>query len=133
MRASTGDAVIFGYRFVECGGNVEEPSGAKLGRAGSLTLSNAAGEEGKVFEEGMKVFAPSPKRLDDTRKDRLPLSNGVPSFLVEFAEIRGAAGLGKGTLGVPLGQRITYGGIDKELFACWRNGKDVHDGVSGVL
>ena len=57
MRASTGDAVIFGYRFVECGGNVEEPSRPKLGGAGPFAFSNAAGEEGKVFEEGVKVFA----------------------------------------------------------------------------
>ena len=57
MRPGTGDAIVFGDSLVECGGNIEEPSGAKLGRAGALALTNAAGEEGKVFKEGMKIFA----------------------------------------------------------------------------
>ena len=56
MRATAGDAVVLGDSLVKRSRDIEEPSGAKLGGAGSLTLSNAAGEEGKVFEEGMKVF-----------------------------------------------------------------------------
>ena len=56
MRASAGDAVVLGDSLVKRSRDVEEPRGARLGGAGSLTLSSAAGEEGKVFEEGMKVF-----------------------------------------------------------------------------
>ena len=57
VRSGTGDAIVFGDSLVECGGDIEEPGGAKLGRAGPLAFTNAAGEEGKVFKEGMKVFA----------------------------------------------------------------------------
>ena len=53
----TGNSVVFGDGLVKCGGDIEKPGGAKLGRAGTLALANAAGEEGKVFKEGMKVFA----------------------------------------------------------------------------
>ena len=57
VRASAGDAVVLGDSLVKRSRDVEEPRGARLGGAGSLTLSSAAGEEGKVFEESMKVFA----------------------------------------------------------------------------
>ena len=57
VRASGGDAVIFGDSLVECSRDIKEPSGAKLGGAGTLTFPNATGEEGNVFEESMKVFA----------------------------------------------------------------------------
>ena len=57
MRPGTGDAVIFGDSLVKCSRDIKEPSGAKLGGAGTLTFSNATGEEGKVFEEGSEVFA----------------------------------------------------------------------------
>ena len=53
----TGDAVVFGDGLVKCDGDIEKPGGAKLGRAGTLALANAAAEEGKVFKEGVKVFA----------------------------------------------------------------------------
>ena len=57
MRPGTAHAIVFGDGFVKCGRNIEKPGGTKLGRAGPLAFTNAAGEEGKVFKEGMKVFA----------------------------------------------------------------------------
>ena len=56
MRASAGDAVVLGDSLVKRSRDIEKPGGAKLGRAGTLALTNAAGEEGKVFKEGVKVL-----------------------------------------------------------------------------
>ena len=39
MRASAGDAVVLGDSLVKCGGDVEKPGGTKLGRAGTLALT----------------------------------------------------------------------------------------------
>ena len=57
MRARAGHAIIFRNGLVECGGNVKEPRGLELGWPGPFTLADAAGEVGKVFEEGKKIFA----------------------------------------------------------------------------
>ena len=61
------------------------------------------------------------------------MCRGVPGFLIVLPHICGAARKGKGTLRVPLGQRIADGSVDEKFFSRRRNGKDVHDGVFGVL
>ena len=59
-----------------------------------------------MIKEGQKIFAEAPEGFNDARENRSALGARVPGFLVKLTEIRGAAGLGKGTLRVPLGQRI---------------------------
>ena len=81
----------------------------------------------------MEIVAKTPKRLYDARQDSLTLCNWVPRLLIIFSNISSPARVGKGTLRVPLGQRVANGGIDKELFSSRRNGEDVHDGIFGVL
>ena len=86
-----------------------------------------------MVEKRQKVFAQTTERLNNARKNGPALSTRITGFLVKFAKIRGAAGLGKGTLGVPLGQRITNGGINKKFLTGRCNGQDVHYSVSEVL
>ena len=81
----------------------------------------------------MKIFAQPPERFNDAREDSFALGNRIAGFLIEFAKVRGTAGLGKGTLGVPLGQRIANGGINKKLFTSWCHSHDIHNSVSEVL
>ena len=107
MRASAGDTVILGDSLVKRSGDIEEPSGAKLGGPGTLAFPNAAGEKCKVIKEGKEVFAKAPERFNHARKNRPALCARIPGFLIKLTEIRGAAGLGKGTLRVPLGQRVS--------------------------
>ena len=57
VRARAGHTIILRNGLVECGRNVKEPRGFELRGPGPFTLADAAGEVGKVFEEGKKVFA----------------------------------------------------------------------------
>ena len=57
VRPSARHAIVFGNRIVKCGGNVKEPGGPELGRAGPLALTDAAGEVGQVVEKSVKFFA----------------------------------------------------------------------------
>ena len=86
-----------------------------------------------MIEKRQKVFAQAAKGFNDTWKDGSALGNRIAGFLIEFAKVRGAAGLGKGTLGVPLGQRIANGGINKKFLTSGCNGQDVHNSISKVL
>ena len=103
------------------------------GRPRTFTLANAAGEVGKVLEERMKIFAQPPERFNDAREDSFALGNWIAGFLIEFAKVRGTARLGKGTLGVPLGQRIANGGIDKKFLTSRCYSQNVHDSISEIL
>ena len=75
-----------------------------------------------MIEKRQKVFAQAAKGFNDTWKDGSALGTRIAGFLIKFAKIRGAAGLGKGTLRVPLGQRITNGGINKKFLTSGCNG-----------
>ena len=86
-----------------------------------------------MIEKGEKISAQAAKGFNDTWKDSSALGNRIAGFLIEFAKVRGTAGLGKGTLGVPLGQRIANGGINKKLFTSWCHSHDIHNSVSEVL
>ena len=101
--------------------------------AGALALANAAGKIGEVLKERMKVFAQSPKGFNDAGKDGFALGNRVAGLLIKLSDIRGTAGLGKGTLRVPLGQRVTNGGVDKKFLSCWCHSHDIHNGVPEIL
>ena len=57
MRPRARHAIVLRNGFVECGGNVKEPGGPELGRAGPLALTDAAGEIGQVVEKSVKLFA----------------------------------------------------------------------------
>ena len=133
VRPRTGHAIVLRDCLVKCGRNVEEPGGPELRRPCALALANAAGEVGKVLEERMKIFAQPPKRFDDARKDGFALGNWVAGLLIEFGNVRGAARLRKGTLRVPLGQRIANGGIDKKFFSSWCHSHDIHNSIFEVL
>ncbi len=80
-----------------------------------------------------KIFAKPPERFDDAGEDRFALGNGVTGFLIEFPNERSPARLGKGTLRVPLGERVAYGGIDEELLPSWCHSHDVHNGVFRIV
>ena len=86
-----------------------------------------------MVEKGEKISAQAAKGFNDTWKDSSALGNRIAGFLIKFAKIRGAAGLGKGTLGVPLGQRITNGGIDKKFLTCGCNCQNFHNSISEIL
>ncbi len=81
----------------------------------------------------MKIFAQPPEGFNDAREDSFALGNWIAGFLIEFAKVRGTARLGKGTLRVPLGQRIANGGINKKSFTSWCHSHDIHNSVSEVL
>ena len=57
VRARAGHAIVLRNSLVKCGGDVEEPGGFELGGPGPFALADAAGDVGKVLEEGKKVFA----------------------------------------------------------------------------
>ena len=60
-----------------------------------------------MIEKRQKVSAQAAEGFNDTWKDGSALGTRIAGFLIKFAKIRGAAGLGKGTLRVPLGQRVS--------------------------
>ncbi len=86
-----------------------------------------------MIEKGEKISAQAAKGFNDTWKDSSALGNRIAGFLIEFAKVRGAAGLGKGTLGVPLGQRIANGGINEKFLSSGCNSQDVHHGIFEIL
>ena len=86
-----------------------------------------------MIEKRQKVSAQAAKGFNDTWKDGSALGNRIAGFLIEFAKVRGTARLGKGTLGVPLGQRIANGGIDKKFLTSRCYSQNVHDSISEIL
>ena len=126
---AAGNAVVFGDGFVESGGNIEQPRVAKLRGPKGVALADATGKIGNVFKKRVEIIAKSPKGLNDAGKDSLTLRHGVTRFLIVFPNVSSPARVGKGTLRVPLGQRVAYGGINKEFFTSRRNGKYVHNGI----
>ena len=57
MRARAGHAIILRNSLVERGGDVKEPSGFELRWPCPCALADAAGEVGKVLEEGQEIIA----------------------------------------------------------------------------
>ena len=86
-----------------------------------------------MVEKGEKISAQAAKGFNDTWKDSSALGNRIAGFLIEFAKVRSTAGLGKGTLGVPLGQRIANVDIDKKFLTSRCYSQNVHDSISEIL
>ena len=127
MRTSTGNTVVFGNGLAQSGGNIQKPRTAKLRRPCSIAFTNPTGGERKVLQECMKITAQATKGFQNAGQNSLALGGRVPRFLITFPDFRSMARMEKGTISVPLGQRITDGSINEKLFSCRSQSKNVHN------
>ena len=86
-----------------------------------------------MFQEGIKVAPYPSKGFQDAGQNSFALGGRVPIFLIIFPDFRSTAKMEKGTISIPLGQRISDGSINKKFFSCWSQGKYVHDCIFRIL
>ena len=81
----------------------------------------------------MEVLSQAAKGFQNAGQDSFTLGRGVARLFIVLTDICSAATMEKGTVRVPLHQRISDGSIDKKFFSRRSNGKYVHDYIFRIL